>query len=385
LPTAAQHAGPQGPSVPRVTGYRCRYCGAPLQVGPDTVVAVCPYCGRSNWIRGEPGELLAARAPGSPEEVEEAFRRLAERDPDLRRVSHVLARAEAVFIPFYEGRGLARSSYEARGRLVVTITRRRGDKTVTETRMVPFHVSGLYEAEFETLLVARRSPGEEAVQLLARHYQRTRPRLVPLEEAVPGWRRGFHAALAADRDPGEARAWVVDDTCDRVRERVRGVIRGRARATYHGPGVVTGVVVEWERIPCAIEGLAVRGPLFLPLVKAYYVAEERIYRAYFAGWDMAPLVREEPFTAAQRAALTVLGGLASGLLGSGGAAAAAMITGAEGLVIGLIGAAVGAAAGYVLALAALRPARREAGGPGSWLHSISGAIEEALGRARGRY
>jgi len=371
--------------VPRVAGYKCRYCGAPLQVGPDTVVAVCPYCGRPNWIRGEPGELLAAKAPGSPDEVEEAFRKLARRDPDLRRVSPVLARAEAVFIPFYEGRGLARSSYEARGHLVVTITRRRGDKTVTETRMVPFHVSGVYKAEFETLLVARRSPGEEAVRLLARHYQRTRPRLVPLEEAVPGWRRGFHAALAADRDPGEARAWMVDDTCDRVRERVRSIIRSRARATYYGPGVVTGVVVEWERIPCAIEGLAVRGPLFLPLVKAYYVAEERIYRAYFAGWDMAPLVREEPFTATQRAALTALGGAASGLLGAAGAYIAAASGGLEGLAVGAVAVAIGAALGFAAAKAALRPVRRETGGPGSWLTSIDEALEEALGRASGRY
>jgi len=379
-------ASSEGPSVPRApVAYRCRYCGAPLLVGPDTVVAVCPYCGRPNWIRGRPSELLSAPAPRGPEEVEEAFRRLVEKDPDLRRVHPVLARAEAVFMPFYEARGVAESRYEAEGHLVVTITRSRDGETETETRTVPFHVEGLYRAGFETLVAARRAPGEEAVELLARHYQSTRPRLVGLDEAVAEWRRGFHTALAADRSLEEAERWVLDDTCDRVRSRVREVIRRRAEESYIGPGTVSSVVVEWERVPCRVSGLAVRGPLMLPLVKAYYVAEEKIYRAYFAGWDLAPLVREEPFTTGQRLAVTLLGGAASGALGAGAAAAAAYIGGTEGLVAGAVVAALGAAAGYFFSKAALRPVRRETGGPHSWLHSIDEALEEATGRAHGRY
>ena len=374
----------EGPSVPRVVeAYRCRYCGAPLRVGPDTVVALCPYCGRPNWIRGEPSELLAAKTPG-PEEAEEYFRRLASRDPDLRRVKPILARAEAVLIPYYEAAGTATSSYEATGHLVVTITRRRDNRVETETRIVPFHVSGVYEADFETMVVARRSPGEEAVRLLARHYIRTRPKLMPLDKAVGEWRRGFHTALAADRSPGEARSWVLDDACDRVRSRVRAIIRARARASYIGPGTVTAVNVEWEQVPCVVTGLTLRGPIFLPLVRTYYVAEDRIYPAFFAGWDGAPLAREEPFTTTQRLALSILGGLAAGAGGAGGAVAAAAIGGTEGLVAGALAAILGAAAGFILSRAALQPARRETGGPGSWLRSIDEALEEAIGRGEGK-
>jgi predicted RNA-binding Zn-ribbon protein involved in translation (DUF1610 family) len=381
---AAEAAEKQGPAVPRVAeAYRCRYCGAPLRVGPDTVVAICPYCGRPNWIRGSPRELRGAKTPG-PEEAEEYWRRLAEKDPDLRSVSPVLARVESVLVPYYLGRGTARSRYEASGHLVVTITRRRGDKTVTETRLVPFHVSGLYEAGFEALLVARRSPGEEAARLLAEHYLRTRPGLVPLEEAVGEWRRGFHQALAADRSPEEARRWFLDDACDRVRKRVREVIRERARRSYVGPGTVTAVNVGWERVPCLVEGLEVEGPFFLPLVRAYYVVEDRIYPAFFAGWDGAPLAREEPFTTAQRLALSILGGLAAGLGGSGAAAALAGIGGAVGAAAALLAGGAGAVLGFLLSRAALLPARRERGGPGGWLRSVDEAFEEAMGRVEGK-
>jgi hypothetical protein len=213
----------------------------------------------------------------------------------------------------------------------------------------------------------------------------TKPKLKPFEDIVAAWRRGFHSALAADRDREEAIDWVVDDSCDRVRSRVKELIRRRARETYIGPGVVTAVVVEWERIPCTIHGVQVKGPIMLPLVKAYYAVEERVYRAYFSGWDMKPLIREEPFTTTQRVVLTAAGGLASGLLGAAGALLGAEIGGTWGLVAAAVVAAIGAAAGYVASRAALRPVRRETGGPASWVTSIDEAIEEAVGKARGRF
>ncbi|MDK2383629.1 MAG: hypothetical protein QI199_02315, partial [Candidatus Korarchaeota archaeon] len=32
--------------------YRCERCSAPLEVSPETIVAICPYCGYPNHISG---------------------------------------------------------------------------------------------------------------------------------------------------------------------------------------------------------------------------------------------------------------------------------------------------------------------------------------------
>lgn len=32
--------------------FRCERCGAPLEVSPETIIAVCPYCGYPNHISG---------------------------------------------------------------------------------------------------------------------------------------------------------------------------------------------------------------------------------------------------------------------------------------------------------------------------------------------
>jgi len=30
---------------------RCGNCGAPLRMSPETIVAICSYCGSPNWVR----------------------------------------------------------------------------------------------------------------------------------------------------------------------------------------------------------------------------------------------------------------------------------------------------------------------------------------------
>jgi len=378
LAAAGEEAG--GAEARVVGELRCRYCGAPLPAAPDAVVVVCPYCGMPNWLRGG-GEVLAAGLPGEDEAVE-MFRRLAERDPDLRSVSPQVARVEVVLLPFYHAWGRLSSRYEATGFLTVEVARTRDGRTVTETRTVPFHVSGTYRARFHALLSARRSPAEDAVDELASHFLESPPGLRPLEELVREgrWRRGVHQALAADIDASEARKWFVDDVCDKARERVRAVIREQARMSYIGPGAVVSVNVVEETVPCSIEEMEARGPLLLPLVKAYYVVGDKLYRAFFAGWDGAPLVREEPMTETQRGMLSALGGALAGLLGAASPAAYAAAGGGwAGALVGLLLLGAGAAAGYVFARAAMQPARIERGGPHRWVASIDETVERALG------
>ncbi|BES81587.1 zinc ribbon domain-containing protein [Pyrodictium abyssi] len=358
-------AGLPAVSVQRL---RCSYCGSPLRVGPDTVLVVCPYCGKPNWVKGEPGSVFAAKPP-SMDRAWEAFMELARRDPDLRGLNVEPARIETVLVPFYEARGRLYSRYEASGFLIVTVSRRKGDRVYTETRTVPFHVSGVYEQSFEALVSGKRSLGEEAVDELAEHYLSTRPELVGLGSVE--WRKGEYTALAADYGPQEAEETVRDDACDWLRERVEAEIRRRARASYHGPGTVTAVNVVHRTITCEFPELEVRGPVLLPLTKVFYVCEGRVYRAYFSGWDMYPLLREEPLTGRQRSFFLMLAGL---LGGGGGGAAAVLYTAAGGGVGGLAVAGatlgLGAVLGYLAARAGLSEARIEKGREGSWLRSL---------------
>lgn len=371
-----------GPTAASVQGLRCSYCGSPLRVGPDTVLVVCPYCGKPNWVKGEPGSVLAARPPGM-DRAWEAFMELARRDPGLRGLGVEPARIETVLVPFYEARGRLYSRYEASGFLIVTVSRRRGDRVYTETRTVPFHVSGVYERGFEALVGGKRSLGEEAVDELAEHYLSTRPELVDLGSVE--WRKGEYTALAADYGPKEAEEAVRDDACDWLRERVEAEIRRRARASYHGPGAVTAVNVVSKTITCEFPELEVRGPVLLPLTKVFYVCEGRVYRAYFSGWDMYPLLREEPMTGGQRGFFLVLAGLLGG--GSGGAAAALYAAaggGAGGLAVAGAMLGLGAALGYLVARAGLSEARVEKGHGGSRLRSMFTTIAAHAERLAGR-
>ena len=67
-----------------VESLKCSQCGAPLEVTPDSVVAVCRYCGRPNFFLGNPAEVLAVPTLSSSEIVKKAVER-TKKDLNLRR------------------------------------------------------------------------------------------------------------------------------------------------------------------------------------------------------------------------------------------------------------------------------------------------------------
>ena len=363
-------------SVPREKiVYRCKHCGAPLKVGPDTVVALCEYCGTPNWIRGKPSSLYLAK-PLSVDIIREKFEEFRKRDPDLAKLNIVPARIEVVLLPFYLGRGRVKSSYEASGTLTIQVVRKRGDKFVTETISRPFHVAGTFSSSVSALVSGKRVLGEEAVDELAEHFNRVKPGLASYEEFQDSWNREVFKALGADYDSKEAERLLKDDLCDWLRKRVEEVIKERAKRQYVGPGTVISVHIGRETIPCDIESLDVKGPLFLPLAKVFYVYDGKIYRAYFAGWDMKPLLREEPFTATQRIAMIGLGGAIGGGGFAGAVAALTLLSGWEALIAAGLLFIVGLAGGYFVSKAGLSEARVEKGEAGSWITSIISTVEE---------
>jgi len=359
-------------AVPRDgSAYRCKYCGAPLRVGPDSVVVVCPYCGKPNWVRGNPRELYAAPSV-SRDEAERAFIDFAKRDPDLRGLVNKgllgVARVEIVFIPFYVARGRVGGDYDYRGVVVKTRTVKRGDRYVTETTRIPFHERGSMETSFQAMASAKRVLGEEAADELAKHFAEKPPRLRRLDEIE--WRKGEYTALAADYDADEAKARIIDDVCDWFREWVDKEVRNRV-SRRHGGGRVE---VSSRSITCRPSIGDLSGPVLLPLAKIFYTVSGKIYRAFFAAWDMEPLVREEPLTPRQRIALAILSGAIGGL---GGVAATASIVAFHRPVAGGVIGFLGAAVSYLVARLALRPSRIETGGPRSWVTSIGEELEDA--------
>ncbi len=366
-------------SVPRSQGeavYRCRQCGAPLSVGPDTVVALCNYCGTPNWIRGKPSDLYVVK-PLTVDMVRAGFEEFKKKDPDLARLDIQPARIEIALLPFYTARGSIRSEYEASGTLVVQVMRKRGDRVVTETTSVPFKVKGVYSTTVSSLVAAKRALGEEAADELAEHFVASKPDIVKYSEVQDTWNREAFRPLGADYDASEAEKILRDDICDWLRERVEEVIREQAKNQYKGPGVVVGVNVGRKRIPCGIEELEVKGPVFIPLAKVFYIYEGKIYRAYFAGWDMKPLIREEPFTAMQRIAMIGLGGVVGGGGVAGAIAALTALGGTTGLIAAGLLFIIGLAGGYFVSKAGLSEARIEKGEAGHWLKSVTSTVEEA--------
>lgn len=368
-------------SVPRDNGntetaYRCRHCGAPLRVGPDTVVALCPYCGTPNWIRGRPSELLVVK-PLSVDMVREKFEEFRKKDPDLSKLNIVPARIEITLLPFYTARLRMKSEYRGSGMLTVQVVRKRGDRVVTETTSVPFHVEGVFSSKIVALVSAKRVIGEEAVDDLAEMFLREMPSPTTYEEVRGAWNRELFKPLGADYDAEEASRIVKDDACDWLRDKVEEVIKEKAKKQYRGPGVVINVHVGRKTIPCDIEEAEVKGPLFLPLAKVFYVYEGKIYRAYFAGWNMKPLIREEPFTAMQRLAMIGLGGAIGGGGVAGAIAAFLYLGGWEGLIASGLLFILGLAGGYFVSKAGLSEARVEKGEAGGWLKSVTSTVEEA--------
>ncbi len=338
-------------------------------MGPDTIVAVCPYCGKPNWIRGSPSKLLTARVP-SRGEAEEFFRRLVERDPDLSKLRPRLLRVEAVLLPFYRVRGRLEASFEATVVLTVSVERVVEGRSSVEYRSVAVRVSDSFGRGFEALVLGRRGVAESrpVVMLADRLWG---ARLEPFERV--SWERGFHEALAVEVEGGEAGAEAAGAACREARRVAERLAAEEAEGEYLGEGVVVSSRVADMRFSCSPRVERVEGPFYAPLVRAYYSVSGRVYRAYFA-WDGTPLYREEPMTLGQRLAAAALASLLSGAGGAAAPLAALLLGGVKGLVAGAALFALSALAGYRIFNAALQPSRVEEGVE-SWVESIVAAVK----------
>lgn len=68
--------------------FKCERCGAPLEVSPETIIAVCPYCGYPNHISGNIKTENIYIVPPSLDKntIAQSFWKRVEKDFDLRRI-----------------------------------------------------------------------------------------------------------------------------------------------------------------------------------------------------------------------------------------------------------------------------------------------------------
>lgn len=343
---------------------RCQRCGAPLDLTPETIVAVCSYCGYPNWTVQAftyPIELV----PADQARARAFFDGYLRTDPDMRELRGIRLRSvETVYIPFYTAHTRAHTRYYGVANVTVTRVRmvKAGDRTQvkTETRVVTVRVEGGHEASYTIPLVARRSVDRSYIDPLAEHLLESKPRSLPLQQV--NWEAVKGTVLSSEVSPQDAEVWARDEACDRLQEEVEKKMadEARARAAATSPGWVPSAVV-WsvKRIPCRVEEAKLSPILLVPAVIALYTYQGGIYKAVFAGWDGRKVYAEEPLTPGERAVYLGASIAAAGLLGGGGAVLASM--GGDISLAGVVLFIAGAIGSYLAASRAVSDVRVEKG------------------------
>jgi hypothetical protein len=291
---------------------RCSYCGAPLEVTPDSVVAVCRYCGRPNFLLGGAEEVLAVPSLSSSDVVKKAVER-TKKDLSLRwRMSAInFTSPDLFYLPFYFVDAKINASYRAT--VVVTYTKNTGGQPERVSKTVK--VAGRVSLSEAAPVLARRAAWGLSADSLAKHFLEAAPVPKPLADAVA---RSPGTFLAAEITPERAKAKAVRSLIPRLLARVEQDAAARAREAVGVSSASTAVLdkaVEYEVVQLNVSRLT-----YLPLWVMTYLFNGSHYHYYVAGWDGKVVAAEEPAFAEHRAA-SLLGAVAAGgVLGSLGVA-----------------------------------------------------------------
>jgi hypothetical protein len=278
---------------------RCRFCGAPLEVTPDSVVAVCRYCGRPNFLLGDPEEVLAVPTLSSSEIVKKAVER-TKKDLNLRwRMSAInFTSPDLFYLPFYFVSGKLNASYRA----TVAVTYKTGSQP-REARTVS--VSGRVSLSEVAPVLARRATWGLSADALAKHFLDAAPEPKPLTDVAAQSPGKFLAAeITPERAKAKAARSLVSKLLARVEEDAKAKAREAVRASS-ATAVVLDKTVDYEVVQLEASRLT-----YLPLWVLTYLYNGSHYHYYAAGWD-GKVLAEEPVFAEHRAA-SLLGAVAAG-------------------------------------------------------------------------
>ncbi|WP_297535587.1 hypothetical protein [Thermococcus sp.] len=303
--------------------YRCERCGAPLEVSPETIVAVCPYCGYPNHISGNMTVENITLVPSlNKNAVAQAFWRSVEHDFDLKRIkdSIEIVDVEGYYTPYWVGNVHVEGDvdYTVREEECETYTDSQGN-TQTRCHTVERHYHDYVDEVLRLIGSARRQIQSFGVDDLVRHYSKTRPDEKPLVELGEGeWERLKLEILNTEIDENQAKLMMREDAIDVIRNRYSSKADRIDRFDVRAD--------EPENVRLVL----------LPMWTVYYKFENSIYHSVFAGWDGRRVASTEPMSTLRRA--EYMGGVALGILigAIGGAYGAAVSAYAlSGIAIGL--------------------------------------------------
>jgi len=260
------------------TTYTCSRCGAPLDVGPGTIISVCRYCGYPNIISSTIDVRDVYIVPTQPRDyVIGAFQRLARTDPDLSSLNLEILEVEGVYFPAWYAQihvsGLV-SWYER-------VQVKEGDTYRTETRYYREKI----DREHIFYLPARNQVTGAGTYNALAHYASQMTGLLPLEEASRryNWEAIRLEFLGVDMDKQRALEAVRDDAVDSLRREYRSRGDGIDFFEAHVDAI------RWMRL------------VYLPIWEVVYTFQDNSYLAVFTGWDLSCVYRTEPITPTQRA------------------------------------------------------------------------------------
>lgn len=349
--------------VEAIEEYRCANCGAPLDVSPETIVAVCSYCGYPNWLREELREELFIVNALPESKILSKARERAEHDRDLKKIVNNMefGKPLLIYIPFYFADATAKADYAGKVQVFVQKCRKEGKETRCWTETVIVHVSGIYGPLKEIhSVVGRRGVRAFSIRVLGKHYIDTKPQPQPLSQ-IRLERKKTRRILSVEIDKEDALRIALDEHLDLLREKVIEKIKRdaeqRARLITMS-GTVTGSRILWKRIRPFDVDVRISPIILLPLYIIPYKYGGTTYRFFMSGWDGETIVAEEPMNMMTRIIWGTTASIIAGV--TGGIAGITATFGEVGFIIfgGILG-VIGAGASYYAIRMATRPVRIE--------------------------
>lgn len=320
-----------------------------MDVGPDSVVVVCRYCGKPNFVADDvkAGEVLAVPAIKGDEAARralEAARRRLQLRFRLKRA--VFGDPDLYYVPYYFVDLSLRAHYSARVLVTYTRTVYVGREARTEVVTREVSVAGDLDYRKVVPVLARRGVEGVATAELAERYLSTRPQAKRLDEIELSYRTS-KAFLAAEFGGERAKAVALREAVEGLLEAVDRDAADRARRRV-GHIAASANVLD-RTVDFDVEKAEVSHLTYLPAWVVPYVYDGAQYAMALSGWDGSLLALTEPVFLEERAGALTAAAVAAGILGGiGGAVLPASYA------VGLALIAAGALAGYYAARGATK-------------------------------
>lgn len=264
--------------------FKCERCGAPLEVSPETIVAVCPYCGFPNHVSGNIKTDEIHIIPSLDKNaIAQAFWKNVESDFDLKRIKDEIeiVGIEGHYAPYWSGLVHVYGTVRYMRREEECHTDSKGN---TRCRTVERHYTERVDENMRLLGSARRQVKSFGVDDLITHYSKTWPkgkRLLDLEEGE--WERIKLEILNTEMDERQAKLIMREDAID--------VIRNRFLAKSDRIELFDIHADEPENVRL----------ILLPMWTVYYRYGNSIFQTVFAGWDGKRVAATEPMNVLRQA------------------------------------------------------------------------------------